>query len=136
MSLNNRPRFSMAATRNMTNLTDRQIRYYEEVGLIKPFRTRGNQRIFSAQEIEQLKEIKKLLDDGMSIEMVKEHFLDVQRAEELRPALTYVPLEPKKSLPGQARGLTSLYPVSDRAQLVEMILERRKAQARNKNHKE
>jgi len=115
----------MASVRNLTGLTDRQIRYYEEMGLIKPFRTRGNQRIFTETEIDQLKEIKMLLDQGLSIDAVKGEF-----ARKDQPSLNYTPLEPARTLPGITRGITSLYPVSNRAQLVQMIVQRRRQQAK------
>lgn len=123
----NRPRFSMAAVRTMTGLTDRQIRYYEEMGLVKPLRTRGNQRIFTMLEIECLKEVKRLLAEGLTVEAVKETLAEAR----YRPALSYTPVEPRRALPGVARGLTSLYPASNGALLVEMILHRRKQQVKN-----
>ena len=113
-----RPQYSMSAVRKQTGLTDRQIRYYEEVGLIDPRRTRGNQRIFSAKEIERLLEIKSLLTEGVTIGGIKEQF-----AEKIELHSPYQP--ERKVLPGMPKGLTSLYPVSNRAHLVEMIVQRK-----------
>lgn len=115
-----RPRFSMSAVRKKTGLTNRQIRYYEEVGLINPLRTRGNQRIFSSKEIARLLEIKSLLIEGLTMEVIKKQFA---QQTELPLDYTYQPQE--KVLPGMKKGLTSLYPVSNRAQLVEMIVRRK-----------
>lgn len=117
----------MAAVRTMTGLTDRQIRYYEEMELVKPLRTRGKQRIFTMLEIERLKEVKRLMAEGLTVEAVKATLAEDWR----RPALSYTPVEPRKTLPGVARGLTSLYPASNGAELVDMILQRRKQQAKN-----
>lgn len=129
MSNPNRPCYTMAAVRNLTGLTDRQIRYYEENGLVKPLRTHGKQRIFTEREVAILKEVKERLDQGWTIDAIK----SVMTAEE--PAkITYSPLEPVKTLPGMRRGLTSLYPVSDRAQLVDLIVRRRREQAKQQQN--
>lgn len=55
----------------MTNLTARQIRYYEDQGLITPARNDGNQRIFSLNDIDRLIEIKTLIDKGLNIAGIK-----------------------------------------------------------------
>lgn len=131
MSNGNRPYYTMASVRNLTGLTDRQIRYYEDMGLIKPLRTRGNQRIFTHEEVQRLEEIKDWLKEGLTIEAVKG-----QLARKDQPVLEYTPLEPARALPGMTRGLTSLYPVSNRAQLVEMIVQRRREQSRSEHTKQ
>lgn len=116
-----RPCYTMAAVRNLTGLTDRQIRYYEENGLINPLRTQGKQRIFSEREVMILKEIKVRVDQGLTMDTIRR----AMATEEESP-IAYSPMEPAKTLPGMKRGLTSLYPVSDRAQLVDMIVRRRR----------
>ncbi|WP_419095577.1 MerR family transcriptional regulator [Alkalihalobacterium alkalicellulosilyticum] len=58
----------------MTNLTARQIRYYEEQGLIKPARNDGNQRLFSLNDIDCFLEIKSLIDKGVNIAGIKAVF--------------------------------------------------------------
>lgn len=63
--------FSMAIARDKTNLTERQIRYYEQQELIIPERTKGNHRMYSENDILKLLEIKKLLSRGNSIAAVK-----------------------------------------------------------------
>lgn len=56
----------------ITQLTARQIRYYEQQGLIQPTRTTGKQRLFSFDEIDQLLQIKELVEKGINIAGVKE----------------------------------------------------------------
>ncbi|MDE5414635.1 MerR family transcriptional regulator [Alkalihalobacterium chitinilyticum] len=63
--------FPISVVKEMTQLTARQIRYYEEQGLIKPARNEGNQRIFSLNDIERFTEIKSLIDQGVNIAGVK-----------------------------------------------------------------
>ena len=45
-------------------LTTRAIRYYEEMGLLKPGRTDGAYRLFDAVDLERLRFIKGLRDDA------------------------------------------------------------------------
>jgi MerR family glutamine synthetase transcriptional repressor len=65
----------------MTNLSARQIRYYEEQGLIKPSRNDGNQRMFSLNDIERFIEIKTLIQQGVNIAGVKAIFASRQQEE-------------------------------------------------------
>ncbi|MCB5934346.1 MerR family transcriptional regulator [Caldibacillus thermoamylovorans] len=58
----------------LTELTARQIRYYEEHQLVVPARTKGNQRMFSLNDIDKLLEIKDLLDQGVNIAGIKQIF--------------------------------------------------------------
>jgi len=61
----------MRVVRERTGLTSRQIRYYDQVGLIFPDRSRGNQRLFSEEDIERMKKVKKLLEEGFTVEAIK-----------------------------------------------------------------
>lgn len=63
--------FPISVVTDLTELTARQIRYYEEHGLITPARNRGNRRIYSMKEINQLNEIRALIDQGINIAGVK-----------------------------------------------------------------
>lgn len=126
MAPDNRPKYSMAIVRKKTGLTDRQIRYYEQVGLIDPARTRGRQRIFTDEEVERLQEIKKWIEEGLTIEGVREELIirdDQQGVTPLKSQST------QKGIAAKHR-LTSLYPVSNRAQLVQMIIQRRRERER------
>ncbi len=58
--------YQIGIAKEKTGLTARQIRYYEEVGLIKPERTESNYRIYSKQDIQRLKKIKELMKAGMN----------------------------------------------------------------------
>lgn len=65
----------------MTDLSARQIRYYEEQGLIKPSRNEGNQRMFSLEDIERFLEIKSLIQQGVNIAGVKAIFASREQKE-------------------------------------------------------
>ncbi len=66
--------FPISIVAEMTNLTARQIRYYEDQGLIEPLRNKGNQRIFSLNDIERLLEIKIYIDQKINIAGIKAIF--------------------------------------------------------------
>ena len=65
----------MRIVKEKTGLTSRQIRYYDQKGLVFPERTAGNQRLFSADDLERLKKIKLLLENGYSIKTVKKKIM-------------------------------------------------------------
>ena len=64
--------FSMNVVMKLTDLTARQIRYYEEQKLILPNRSEGNRRLFSLNDIDRLLEIKDLIDKGLNIAGVRQ----------------------------------------------------------------
>jgi MerR family glutamine synthetase transcriptional repressor len=63
--------FPIGIVQKLTDLTARQIRYYEQNELIQPLRTEGNQRLFSFNDVERLLEIKKLIDQGLNMSGIK-----------------------------------------------------------------
>ena len=68
------PVLPISTVMQLTNLTARQIRYYEEHHLIEPVRTEGNRRMFSLKNIDELLEIKELLEQGINIAGIKKVF--------------------------------------------------------------
>jgi MerR family glutamine synthetase transcriptional repressor len=65
---------SIGTVSELTGLTLRQIRYYEEHQLISPARTEGNRRMFSLNDIDQLLEIKDLIEQGVNLAGIKQIF--------------------------------------------------------------
>jgi len=68
------PLFPIGTVMQLTELTARQIRYYEEHELITPARTEGNRRMFSLNDIDLLLEIKDLIDQGVNLAGIKQLF--------------------------------------------------------------
>lgn len=68
------PVLPISTVMQLTNLTARQIRYYEEHHLIEPVRTEGNRRMFSLKNIDELLEIQELLEQGINIAGIKKVF--------------------------------------------------------------
>ncbi|HET7658516.1 MAG TPA: MerR family transcriptional regulator [Bacillales bacterium] len=70
----NMPLFPIGIVKQLTELSARQIRYYEQHGLVFPVRTAGNQRLFSFRDIDTLLEVKKLVEQGVNLAGIKEIF--------------------------------------------------------------
>jgi MerR family glutamine synthetase transcriptional repressor len=69
------PLFPIGTVMQLSDLTARQIRYYEEHLLISPARTEGNRRLFCLNDIDRLLEIKDLIDQGINMAGIKKLFL-------------------------------------------------------------
>lgn len=69
----------------LTELSERQIRYYEERKLIEPARTDGGTRKYSFEDVEKLVNISKQINDGISTYEIrqKERKLDQRTFREL-----------------------------------------------------
>ncbi|MDP2872959.1 MAG: MerR family transcriptional regulator [Bacillota bacterium] len=96
------PVYPIAVVRKLTGLSDRQIRYYEQVGLLKPARTAGRRRLFSPLDVEALLRIKADMERGL-------------RTPEIRAALvvqeerdTAVPTSGRQRLPHFDSGRSGL----------------------------
>jgi MerR family glutamine synthetase transcriptional repressor len=62
---------TLGQVRELTGLSDRRIRYYEQQGLLAPLRSQGRQRLYTAEDVERLRRIKQLLDAGVSLRHVR-----------------------------------------------------------------
>ncbi|MGE5672863.1 MAG: MerR family transcriptional regulator [Mycobacterium leprae] len=111
------PVYSMGVAERLTGLTARQIRYWEQNGLITPARTEGRQRMYSEADILRLKEIKRLMVDGMTLDRVKAHYA---RKEQQGRQLTAAEA-PRVSMHERIPRVQSLYAGSNRAELERMI---------------
>ncbi|ANU28020.1 MerR family transcriptional regulator [Planococcus versutus] len=68
------PLLPISIVMQLTELTARQIRYYEEHELIYPARTEGNKRMFSLDDVDILLEIKDYLDQGLNMAGIRKIF--------------------------------------------------------------
>jgi MerR family transcriptional regulator/heat shock protein HspR len=61
------------------------LRYYEKVGVIEPYRSRGNIRLYSERDVAHLKRVKTLMDDmGVNLAGVEVIMRMVQQMLELQ----------------------------------------------------
>lgn len=136
----NIPVLSIGVVQELTGLSGRQIRYYEQVGLLSPRRTGGRRRLYTRAEVDLLNDIKEYLRQGMTLEAVKELLRAKGRLVSARSG-DAAPAEPKVAIPSSGSDLpgelgrlpaaerltsrmprlTSLYPVNNQAGLVERL---------------
>ncbi|NPV44876.1 MAG: MerR family transcriptional regulator [Firmicutes bacterium] len=119
--------FPIGIVEAKTGLTKRQIRYYEQMGLLKPARTKGNQRRYSEKDVKRLLRIKELLKQGFDIKGIKAKLSEETQETSGEPEDIIVEKEILNKLNDPIVGnrkITSLYPVSNRAALVEVLSEK------------
>jgi MerR family transcriptional regulator, glutamine synthetase repressor len=68
------PLFPIGIVMQLTDLSARQIRYYEENELIFPARTESNRRLFSFNDVDKLLEIRNLIEQGVNLAGIKQIF--------------------------------------------------------------
>lgn len=112
----------MGVAERLTGLTARQIRYWEKQGLLQPVRTQGRHRLYAEADILRLKEIKRLLAEGMTLERVKAYYAvrEVRRTQPLgEPSPDrFAERIPSSLYAGPSR---SLYTGGNRAELQRFI---------------
>ncbi|CAG7645649.1 MerR family transcriptional regulator [Paenibacillus allorhizosphaerae] len=70
---------NIGVVRELTGLSERQIRYYEERKLIFPERTKGGVRKYSFEDVKRIQEIHQKLQDGFrTLELKKKPFVGQQ----------------------------------------------------------
>ncbi|MBF0780392.1 MULTISPECIES: MerR family transcriptional regulator [unclassified Granulicatella] len=79
------PAFPIGTMMMLTDLTARQIRYYEEQGLICPKRSETNRRLYSLNDIDRLLEIKDYLSEGLTIVAIKKIYLREKETKQVTP---------------------------------------------------
>ncbi|MBS4750217.1 MerR family transcriptional regulator [Granulicatella sp. zg-ZJ] len=83
------PVFPIGTMMTLTDLTARQIRYYEEQGLIIPKRSQTNRRLYSLNDVDKLLEIKDYLAEGLTIVAIKKKYTKVEKEKE-QPAQKFL----------------------------------------------
>jgi MerR family transcriptional regulator, glutamine synthetase repressor len=95
------PILPISTVMQLTELSARQIRYYEEHQLISPSRTEGNRRLYSLNDIDLLLEIKEFLEQGINMAGIKKIF--IMKTENEQKEIIKVPVETKEISDGQIR---------------------------------
>ncbi len=60
---NSEPRYVISIAARMVGIETHTLRYYERIGLVRPFRSEGNIRYYSETDIDQLRQIRRLVND-------------------------------------------------------------------------
>lgn len=129
------PVYPIGIVQKLAGLSGRQIRYYEQQGLLAPERTKGNQRLYSPQDVDRLVRIKELLAQGLTLDGVRQH-LDTPIAESTGSTGTPVPhlaIDHEHLITQMRSGtkIASLYPVRNQAALVQLLEARRAIKEQN-----
>ena len=59
----NEPRYVISVAAKILGIQTHTLRYYERIGIIEPSRSRGNIRLYSERDIDQLRHVKSLIED-------------------------------------------------------------------------
>lgn len=126
MSNKNESIYPISVVMNMTNLSARQIRYYESHGLITPARSKGNQRLYTSDDVESLLTIKSLLEKGLNLDGIKSIMNGSKPLEgSSNPVSTATPQVFSPQRPAAPK-LTSLYPVNNQEALINILKNKRR----------
>ena len=126
MANQNESIYPISVVMNMTQLTARQIRYYETNGLIKPARSKGNQRLYTQADVENLTLIKSLLEKGLNLDGIRSVLTGSTPTENAVPS-SATPHQSNLYSPQQVTPrLTSLYPVNNQEALNSWLQRKRK----------
>lgn len=80
----NEPCFVISVAAQMVGLHPQTLRYYERAGLVQPRRSRGNIRLYSQRDIEDLRRIARLTDElGVNLAAVEVILNLTRRLEEM-----------------------------------------------------
>ncbi|BCJ85195.1 MerR family transcriptional regulator [Effusibacillus dendaii] len=63
---------TIGIVKQLTGFSLRQIRYYEDLDLIAPYRTQGDQRLYSINDVARLLHIKDLVDQEYPMWQIKQ----------------------------------------------------------------
>ena len=59
----NEPRYVISVAARILGIQTHTLRYYERIGIVEPSRSRGNIRLYSEHDLDQLKRVKSLIED-------------------------------------------------------------------------
>lgn len=85
------PLYVISVAARMVNLHPQTLRHYERIGLVEPARTEGGMRMYSQQDIEQLKKIAGLIEDlGVNLAGVEVILNMSKQIEELQQEINHL----------------------------------------------
>jgi DNA-binding transcriptional MerR regulator len=96
------PVYPIGVVRKLTQLSERQIRYYEQVGLFRPARSAGQRRLFSQLDVERLLHIKREMERGLHTAEIRAALRSSDRGPASADRL--VPTSERQRLPHFAGG--------------------------------
>ena len=90
--------FFISIAARMLGMHPQTLRKYERLGLVQPTRTIGSMRLYSREEIERIKLIKRLVDDGgINLAGVQRLLSIAEVVQRVRPLVRDEPLSARDS---------------------------------------
>ena len=90
--------FFISVAARMLGMHPQTLRKYERLGLVQPTRTIGSMRVYSREELERLKVIKRLVDDaGINLAGVQRLLSIAEVVQRMRPLMRDEPLSPREA---------------------------------------
>jgi len=85
--------YFISVAARMLGMHPQTLRKYERLGLVQPTRTIGSMRLYSREELERLKVIKRLVDDaGVNLAGVQRLLSIAEIVQRIRPFIRNEPL--------------------------------------------
>ena len=85
--------YFISVAARMLGMHPQTLRKYERLGLVQPTRTIGSMRLYSREELERLKVIKRLVDDGgINLAGVQRLLSIAEVVQRIRPLMRDEPL--------------------------------------------
>ena len=91
------PCYVISVAARMLGIQAYTLRYYERVGLVEPSRSRGNIRLYSMRDIDQLRQVKSLMEDlGINLAGVQVALRMAERIAEMEREMQQMEQEIKR----------------------------------------
>jgi MerR family transcriptional regulator/heat shock protein HspR len=88
--------FFISVAARMLGMHPQTLRKYERLGLVQPSRTIGSMRLYSRDELERLRVIKRLVGDGgINLAGVQRLLSIAEVVQRIRPLMREEPLSPR-----------------------------------------
>jgi MerR family transcriptional regulator/heat shock protein HspR len=96
------PRYVISVAARMLGIQTHTLRYYEKIGIIEPYRSKGRTRLYSDRDIALLRRVKTLVDDmGVNLAGVEVILRMMQRMSEMQNQLERLEAEVKRLRGGE-----------------------------------
>jgi len=90
--------FLISVAARMLGMHPQTLRKYERLGLVQPSRTIGSMRVYTPEELERLKVIKRLVDDaGINLAGVQRLLSIAEVVQRMRPLMRDQPLSAREA---------------------------------------
>jgi MerR family transcriptional regulator/heat shock protein HspR len=90
--------YLISVAARMLGMHPQTLRKYERLGLVQPSRTVGSMRLYSREELERLRVIKRLVDDGgVNLAGVQRLLSVAEIVQRIRPLMRQEPLSAREA---------------------------------------